>query len=146
VQERRELIRRLLQGRGLKATPQRLVVLEAIDSASGYFTPQELYERLRAKRPGIGLVTVYRTLNALTGAGLVCEIESPGKAHRYVQRKPLAHHHHLVCETCARVVDFGDCDLSELAGRLSRETGFEIRGHSLEFHGRCPACTSRGKP
>jgi Fur family ferric uptake transcriptional regulator len=38
------------------------------------------------------------------------------------------------------VVDFADCDLSELEGRLSRETGFEIETHLLEFLGRCRHC------
>jgi Fur family ferric uptake transcriptional regulator len=38
------------------------------------------------------------------------------------------------------VVDFTDCDLSELEQRLSRDTRFEMEGHLLEFYGRCRNC------
>jgi len=136
------VVRRELKSRGFKATPQRLAVLRAIAGTSGYFTPQELHGDLKKKHPGLGLVTVYRTLSMLTGAGLVCQIESTGKSHIYARRSS-AHHHHLVCQACARVVDFNDCELDGLAKRLGRQTGFAIEGHNLEFQGLCRDCRPR---
>ena len=134
------VIRSDLHARGLKATPQRLAVLQAIAGTSGYFTPQGLYENLKGQRDGVSLVTVYRALEALTEVGLVCQIESTGNAHIYA-RCSSTHHHHLVCEECARVVEFNGCELENLAGKLARETGFEIYSHSLEFTGLCRECS-----
>jgi Fe2+ or Zn2+ uptake regulation protein len=45
-----------------------------------------------------------------------------------------------VCSSCGAVVDFTDCDLSKLEKQLSRNTGFEMEGHLLEFYGRCQRC------
>ena len=118
----------------------------AIAAAGGYFTPQELYLSLKETQPGIGLVTVYRTLAVLARAGLICRIESTGKSRCYARRKPLSHHHHLVCEGCARVVDFSNCDLTGLAEKLASDTGFVINAHSLEFQGLCRECGKSAKP
>ena len=137
-------IRRDLNTRGLKATPQRLAVIAAVNQAEGYFTPHELYESLKHKHSEIGLVTVYRTLAALTRAGLICQIESTGETRIYARRSR-AHHHHLVCGRCSRVMEFNECELKSLIEKLTRETGFEVRSHSLEFQGLCRECSRAGK-
>ncbi len=136
--------RREIQAHGYKATPQRLTILRALQGRDGYLTPQELYRRLRARHPTLGLTTVYRALRLLTAAGLVCQIDSPGQPCRY-GRRPLRHHHHLVCSGCARVVDFDHCALQRLGEKLARETGFTISGHNLEFYGLCAACRAAGR-
>jgi len=124
---------------GLKATPQRLAVLTAATHTEGCFTPQGLFESLKNTHATIGLTTVYRALEALERAGFICRIESSGNERLYTRRSR-AHHHHLVCEGCARVVEFGNCVLFELAEQLERKTGFTIHNHSLEFHGLCHKC------
>ncbi len=133
-----------LKACGLRATPQRLAVLVAAASTKGYFTPQGLHENLKARHAVIGLTTVYRALEALERAGLICRIESAGDERLYTYCSPV-HHHHLVCDSCAQVVELDDCVLSGLVGQLERETGFAIHGHSLEFHGLCPTCELKVK-
>ena len=145
MKSRDAMVRDDLNTRGLKATPQRMAVMDAIAAAGGYFTPQELYERLKKKRAGIGLVTVYRALAALSRAGLICRIESTGNARLYARRSR-AHHHHLVCERCSRVEEFDGCELDGLAEKLSRETGFTVQSHSLEFQGLCRECGKSVRP
>jgi Fur family ferric uptake transcriptional regulator len=76
----------------------------------------------------------------LTELGLICEVHSGDNGRRYIIRRQAVHHHHLICSGCGSVVDFTDCDLSELGKRLSHETGFEMEGHLLEFYGRCQRC------
>jgi len=133
-----------LKTKGLKATSQRLAVLTAVTHAEGCFTPRGLYESLKNTQAAIGLTTVYRALEALERAGFICRIESVGDERLYARRSRM-HHHHLVCDGCARIVEFGDCTLSKLAGQLERETGFVIHGHSLEFHGLCHVCGQKVK-
>jgi len=129
-----------IKERGYKITPQRRAVLKAIADSQDHLTPAELHQRARQERPDIGLVTVYRTLEMLADVGLICEMHSGGNCRSYLLRRPEEHHHHLICSDCGQVVDFGDCDLDQLEQKLSRETGFAMEEHLLEFLGRCPAC------
>lgn len=123
-----------------KLTPQRRAVLKVIGSSQEHLTPADLYEKVQPECPGIGLVTIYRFLQILTELGLICEVRSGDNCRRYIIRRQAVHHHHLICSSCGTVVDFIDCDLSELGERLCRETGFELGGHLLEFYGRCQRC------
>ena len=133
----------ILKQHGYKLTAQRRAVLNAIAASHDHLTPAAIYDRVRREHPGIGLVTVYRTLDILADLGLTCEVHSGGNCRSYLMRRPQEHHHHLICSECGTVADFTDCDLSELAHRLSRETGFEIEEHLLEFSGRCQNCQTR---
>ena len=130
----------VLRREGFKITPQRRAVLYTIADNRDHLTPIDIYEKVSLQHPGIGLVTIYRTLDILDKLGLICEVHSGGNCRSYLLRRPSEHHHHLVCSSCGTVADFTECDLSELAERLSNETGFEIDGHILEFSGRCVNC------
>ena len=130
----------ILRQRGYKLTPQRRAVLNVIARSQDHLTPAEIYQGVHQEYPGIGLVTIYRTLDILAGLGLICEVHAGGSCRSYLLRRPSEHHHHLICSDCGKVLDFTDCDLSELEQRLSQETGFKTEGHLLEFFGCCPDC------
>ena len=130
----------ILRQHGYKLTPQRRAVLTVIAHSHDHLTPEAIYDRVRQKHPGIGRVTIYRTLDVLTKLGLICEVHAGGACRSYLMRRPSEHHHHLICSSCGLVVDFTDCDLNVLEQRLSQKTGFEVEGHLLEFHGRCHDC------
>lgn len=135
----KEIIARLRQ-RGYKLTPQRRAVLNVIATSHEHLTPAAIYERGQQEQPGIGLVTVYRTLEILAELGVICEVNTEGGSRSYLIRRAPGHHHHLICSGCNTVVDFTTCDLGELEQRLSRKTGFKIEGHLLEFIGYCQKC------
>ena len=130
----------VLKKHGYKLTPQRRAVLKVLSSSQEHLTPADIYDKVRLEHPGIGLVTIYRLLQILTELGLICEVRANDNSRRYLLRRQPEHHHHLICSSCGTVVDFTDCDLSRLGKRLSRETGFEIETHLLEFVGRCRGC------
>jgi Fur family ferric uptake transcriptional regulator len=136
-------IKSILRRRGLKMTPQRLAILDAVTSSREHLTPAEIHGRVSRAHPGIGLVTVYRTLEILMGLGLICEMHVGGNRRSYLMRRPSEHHHHLICSDCGTVIDFTECHLDELEERLSRETDFTISGHVLEIIGQCPNCTGK---
>ncbi len=120
-----------IRGRGYKATPQRVAVLEAISAEQ-----HQSLEGIRSRCPGVGMVTVYRTLDLLSGLGLVRRLDL-GDGPRYELAED--HHHHLICEDCGNVTEFEQCPLDP---RQLPEVGgdFEVRAHSLEVYGRCSAC------
>ncbi|MFH1651606.1 MAG: Fur family transcriptional regulator [Chloroflexota bacterium] len=130
---------RLRQG-GYRLTAPRRAVLEVISGTRESLTPALIYQKVRRSHPGIGLVTVYRTLEVLAGMGLLCEVRGGDSHHGYLVRRPEGHHHHLVCSDCGTVVDFTRCDLAKIEDKLERETGFKIKEHLLEFQGRCRRC------
>ena len=133
----------ILRQRGYKLTPQRRAVLGVIAQSQGHLTPTALYDRVHQQYPGIGLVTIYRTLGLLARLGLICEVHAGGNCRSYLLRGPSEHHHHLICSGCGTVVDFADCDLAQVTERMSRKTGFEIDSHLVEFVGRCQDCRQK---
>ena len=118
-----------IRGRGYKATPQRLAVLEAVGAEQ-----HQRLEEIRARCPEVGLVTVYRTLDLLSEVGAVRRLDL-GDGPRYELAED--HHHHLICESCGDVSEFERCPLD--LGSL-RVMDFEVSSHTLEIYGRCGAC------
>ena len=118
-----------IRGRGYKATPQRLAVLAALEAEQ-----HQRFEEIRARCPGVGLVTIYRTLDLLAEIGALRRLDL-GDGPRYELAED--HHHHLICESCGDVTEFERCplDLANLRGM-----DFEVGSHSLEIYGRCGAC------
>jgi len=114
-------------------------VIQAIASTQDHLTPVAIYEKVHQDHPTIGLVTIYRTLDILAGLELICELHAGDSCHSYTISAP-GQHHHLICSSCGEVIDFTGYDLTPLEQRLSRETGFEIEGHLLEFTGLCQNC------
>lgn len=133
----------ILRRNHYKLTTQRQAVLEVIAGSHDHLTPLAIYERVLEKHPTIGLVTVYRVLDILMELKLICRVHTGENCRSYLMRRPEGHHHHLVCSSCGKVIDFTNCDLNGLERRLSRETGFKIKGHLLEFNGQCHECMGR---
>lgn len=129
-----------LREHGFKVTPQRRAVLDVIAASTGHLTAAAIYERVHEEHPAIGLVTIYRTLEVLADLDLVCRIHGEEGSRSYLMRRPNGHHHHIVCSSCGAVADFTKCDIDALERRISRETGFKIQGHLLEFEGICRRC------
>jgi Fur family transcriptional regulator, ferric uptake regulator len=136
----RKTIETALRQHGYKITPQRRTVIDEILRAHEHQTPAAIYEQVKGENRGIGLVTIYRTLEILEECGLICETHSGHSCRSYLMSKTSAHHHHLICSDCGKVVDFADCGLTELENRLKKKSGFKISGHLLEFLGQCRQC------
>ena len=122
---------RKIRGGGYKATPQRLTILEAIGAEQ-----HQSMEEIRDRCPGVGLVTVYRTLDLLSELGVVRRLDL-GDGPRYEMAED--HHHHLICEGCGSVAEFEQCPLDP--ARLPRVwSDFEMRAHSRAVYGSCADC------
>lgn len=127
-----------LKEAGLRLTEPRRAVCEVLAaSPDAHLTPVEILERARrlAGRP-IDPSTVYRTLDAFAGAGLVRHVHlghGPGVYHLDTGQE----HHHLVCEVCGRVVDVPLSEFSDLMRHLEHEYGFVADGLHFALSGRC---------
>lgn len=132
------LIRKLSE-RGYRLTPQRLMVLSAIENSHDHISAEEIYAQVVAKYPQVNISTVYRTLELLEKLGLVTETDLGGGRVRY-HPADKGHHHHLVCEECGRIIDLDEAVLSSLKNWLRREYRFSADLRHLALFGRCAAC------
>jgi Fur family transcriptional regulator, ferric uptake regulator len=129
----------LLEQQGLRPTRQRLAVLRALAAEPNDATAQQIHARLRDRSEGVGLATVYRTLALLSEHGVIDSLmHHPGEACYRLCGE--GHHHHLVCGTCHRVIELGDCELDSWLDSLAAEHGFTVASHTLEVTGTCAAC------
>ena len=112
----------------------------------------DIFARLRASSPEIGLTTVYRTIELLETAGLIRRVSGHGRkcGSRTARGDREDHHHHLICTACGRIVNYRDFEAEELSlvrrteERLARKHGFLIRDHNIEFLGVCAGCRPGG--
>lgn len=129
-----------LRGAGLRATRQRLTVLEALRNRPDAVTAQELHMELRQAGEPIGLTTVYRTLTALTDAGLLDTFTREGE--QAFRRCGDGHHHHIVCEVCNRVEEIAAEEVERWVGQVARRRGYQVTGHRADIFGVCPLCAA----
>ena len=84
-----------LRGQGFRMTPQRMMILSAIEAGNGHICAEEIYAQVAAKYPHVNISTVYRTLELLKKLGLVIETDLGDGRLRY-HSTDKGHHHHLV--------------------------------------------------
>lgn len=123
-----------------RETKQRSEVLASLSGGEA-LSAQELHDRLRHAGSRTGLATVYRTLRMLAEDGIVDVLREDPVQLRY-RVCSVEHHHHLVCETCGRVEEIPECDVSEWASRVARPRGFRVRTHRAEILGVCGTCAA----
>lgn len=131
--------RRALQEGGYRLTGARQAIFGALVRSGGHLTADELVSLVHDEAPGVGRMTVYRTLDLLQELDLIRPVyQGSGAAHYVLLNR--GHHHHLVCTACDRYFEFDDCVVQEMGRRVSSRFQFQIQGHLLEFYGLCADC------
>jgi Fur family ferric uptake transcriptional regulator len=124
-----------------RGTRQRESVVDALGSARGFRTAQQLHGQLERSGRKVGLATVYRTLNELAEAGEVDVLRAASGEALFRRCATDDHHHHLVCKECGVSVEVGDRAVEAWVGRTARRHGFTDVTHALELIGLCRDCT-----
>jgi Fe2+ or Zn2+ uptake regulation protein len=132
----------LLRSHRLRVTPQRLAVLTVLHASGEHLSAEEVFEEVRRKMPSVSLATVYNALGELRRVGQVRALPVSGKVRYDLTAR--GSHHHLVCESCQRVVDLeaGDFPGPELP--VAQAKGFEILTAEVIFRSICPDCRRVG--
>lgn len=137
-----EMLTTILHRAGKRVTGQRLLVLEAIRQSGGHVDADQIYQLARREAPNLSLSTVYRTIAVLKDAGVI-EERRLGQDHYHYELREDGNHHHLVCRSCGKIVEF-DCPFSdEFMHRLGDEHGFEITEVRLSLLGTCAECRAK---
>ena len=132
--------RERLRGSGYRLTPQRELVLAAVERL-GHATPEEVLAVVRESSSAINLSTVYRNLEVLEELGLVRHAHLSDRVATY--HSTTDHEHfHIVCRKCQRVVSVDPEVAASFEEQLRTEMGFEADlGHLVVF-GSCVECES----
>ncbi len=132
--------RRLRDG-GFRITPQRQLVLEAVESL-GHGTPEEVLVEVQRTATGVNLSTVYRTLEVLEDVGLV--------THAHIGHGPATYHSvdehvhiHLVCDRCSKVLSVPAEVAGDFVHRLESDYSFRTDISHVSIHGLCESCDER---
>lgn len=113
-------------------------ILQVLTNLNTAISAQDLYSQLRKNKQGMGLATVYRSLDALKLEGVVNvrTLASGESLYSYVTKD----NHHLTCVNCRESITFSECPVHDLEHRLESNHNFKIYYHTLEFFGICKQC------
>lgn len=128
-----------LSSRGYRLTWQRRAVYEALSSSEGPITAEELYHAAIRKGLGVGLTTVYRTLEIFKELEIASEVHLHENFRFYEMNKGDCHHH-LVCVSCGEIEKLHKCMIDEIRDSLKDESDFLITSHCLSLFGYCGPC------
>ncbi|MFW6126245.1 MAG: Fur family transcriptional regulator [Chloroflexota bacterium] len=129
-----------LHDRGYRLTPQRMIVLEAMDAADHHISAEEIYSKAHARYPYMNVSTVYRTLELLKELGLVVETDL-GSGRLVYHAAGKSHHHHLVCRKCGTVEDIDETAFERLRKDLKEQYGFDAVFEHMAVFGTCRRCS-----
>lgn len=133
-------LRHTLHERGMRMTPQRQLVLDAV-GALGHATPEQICAHVQRVAPAVNITTIYRTLDLLDRIGLVRHTHLGHGAPSYSERE---HEHvHLVCHACGSVIEAPTELMDGLAADLAERSGFTLDVTHLALSGLCAPCQER---
>lgn len=137
------------QNMGARITASRELVINILHDTDDHMSASDVYIRAHQVNPGIGLTTVYRTLEMLAHMGIVQKFDfGDGKARYELINNPggKKHHHHLICLRCKTIMDYTEFIDDEIEfinktqSKLSKKYNFDITDHAISFYGFCRQC------
>ena len=129
-----------LRRQSRKITGPRKAILEILRRNHHPLTTREILTALPEGQ--CDLATIYRATHLLEELGMVKQFDFGDGIARFelVGEGHDSHHHHLVCTSCAQVVEIAECFSDDIERRIAAQNGFKAVTHKLEFFGLCPQC------
>ena len=140
------------KGCGYRITLGREAILKVLTTTDKHLSADDIYMQIHPVYPNIGLTTIYRTLDILANLGIVHKFDfGDGRARYELTEGPKSvhHHHHLICTSCNRVIDYREFIHEELEllrqteKGLSKKYNFKITNHLIQFYGLCKECNKQ---
>lgn len=131
----------LLRARGMRVTPQRLLIHRALREQGGHASAEQVHALVASRLPGVSQQTVYSTLALLAELEVARRVPAPGASTRFEAR--LDDHNHTVCERCGALEDL---DVRLPMGRAvdqAKAAGFAPSSASVMVLGLCPRCAGQ---
>ncbi|MBC8110360.1 MAG: transcriptional repressor [Verrucomicrobia bacterium] len=132
-----DFVREKLQEKGLKVTPQRVAIFEAIVNLNNHPTAENVIEYIKTNHPNISVGTVYKVLDSLVEKGLLRKVKTEKDIMRY--DAILSNHHHLYCAETDRIEDYEDEKLNKIINEYFKNNeikNFNIQDIKLQITGK----------
>jgi Fur family transcriptional regulator, peroxide stress response regulator len=126
------------RARHVRCTPQRYAILDHLMRSAKHPTAEEVYKAINRADPRASLATVYKSLHAMTEAGLIRELTVEGHVVRFESNTEK--HHHFVCDRCGRVEDIEWFDVP-LPAQRNRSSGRTVHSYEVVMRGLCRHCS-----
>ena len=133
-----EEVSNLLIEKGLKVTPQRMAILEAIQDLENHPTAENISDFIRKNHPNISVATVYKVLDVLVENQLIKRVKTEKDVMRY--DAILESHHHIYCTDSDKIEDYFDEKLDILLKTYFEQnkiSNFQIEDIKLQIIGKC---------
>ena len=128
----------LLKKNGLKATFQRMNILDSIES-HGHMSIDAIYEEVVKTHPSLSLATVYKNIILMVENGVLVEVPINGQKSKYELSK--SDHIHLVCIECGEVEDKPhNANIDDIFSFMTREQNFILSKQQINLYGICLNC------
>ena len=133
-----------LKHAGMRITLQRVAICELLASSDEHPTAAMIYDELKPRFHSLSLATVYNTLDALVGLGVVNVLGHAGddKVHYDADTEP---HVNLACISCSRIIDIPSQHVTHLDSEITAASGYKLLGARVLYYGLCPACQKTQK-
>jgi Fur family peroxide stress response transcriptional regulator len=130
-------LREKLIMQGLKVTPQRIAVLDALVRLTNHPTTEQIIEHIKKHHPNIAIGTIYKTLLTFVEKGFIKKVTTEKDVLRY--DAIIEHHHHLYFTDSDIIEDYYDNELNAiLSDYFSKKQidGFAIEDIKLQITGK----------
>lgn len=129
-------IREKISEKGLKVTPQRVAVLEAIYELNNHPTAENIAEHIKESQPNIAIGTIYKVLDALVKNKIIKKVTTEADKMRY--DGTTERHHHLHCGESDLIEDYVDDELNQILTEYFNKKdikGFHIKDFAVQING-----------
>ncbi|MBD3799607.1 Fur family transcriptional regulator [Sulfuricurvum sp.] len=129
----------LLKSNHLKATPQRLAIIDLMDRA-GHISIDDLFQSIRQRFSSISLATLYKNIHTMMEKNLIREVKIPSQKTKYEIEKES--HAHVMCECCGELKDI-HFDPNTLLQTSIDVHNYQTKEVSIVILGICPECQKK---
>ncbi len=137
---RSDEVRAKLHARGGRMTRPREAVLGVLAQDGRHLSAEEIVTAVAARDEAVHRTSVYRTLEALTGLGVVQHVHLSHGSTAYHLVQDDRDHLHLQCASCRAIQDVPLDVLLDAAGSIERAYGFRVDVGHVALSGWCTSC------
>jgi Fur family ferric uptake transcriptional regulator len=134
-----------VKARGLRLSAARRLVIAALGAADRPVTADTIAGGIGGRLPRSDLASVYRNLETLEQAGVVCHVHAGHGPGLYALTAP-GSRDYLACEACGRLEAVDPAQLEPVRRAVRECSGFEPRFSHFPITGLCPRCASQARP
>lgn len=134
-----------LKSHNIKITQERKHLIKIFLQFPEYhFTPNELYDQLKANGYNIGFATIYRNLKLFQKINLISSISLDDGSKKYEwnyrEVNSPVFHIHFICSHCGKVLDYEPENNDFIIPDIRSSSLFDVEDIEVQIRGICNEC------